>query len=388
MSKPFIIPMAIVFAMILQTDVRSQPIVANHYCTDLSNIPPQWIDSARSKLHIGYGHTSHGSQLNTGMNALFDFYGDKYKFNPDGSEGALDLEEGSGYDSGWLELDCGYSGWDTETRDYLNDTSHSDVNIIIWSWCGQAAGFSEEDMNNNYLNLMNQLEIDYPNVKFVYMTCHLDGSGADGNLNQRNTQIRNYCTANNKTLFDFADIESYDPDGLVDFMELNATDACDYDSIGATVNWALRWMAAHPGSEISQAAALICQDCCAHSQGLNCVLKARAIWWLWARLAGWNGSAGAGTSTVIPRTSTVRQNYPNPFNPSTTIEFTLLTDCKVTLIIYNILGHEVATLIDGERKGEGVHKIGFDASRLSSGVYFYRLTAGEFVESKKLILLK
>ena len=54
---------------------------------------------------------------------------------------------------------------------------------------------------------MNQLEIDYPNVKFVYMTGHLDGSGANGNLNLRNEQIRAYARANNKILYDFADIE-------------------------------------------------------------------------------------------------------------------------------------------------------------------------------------
>ena len=60
---------------------------------------------------------------------------------------------------------------------------------------------------------MNGLENDYPNVRFVYMTGHLDGSGTSGNLNQRNEQIRNYCTTNGKTLYDFNDIESYDPDG-------------------------------------------------------------------------------------------------------------------------------------------------------------------------------
>ena len=60
---------------------------------------------------------------------------------------------------------------------------------------------------------MNQLETDYPDVKFVYMTGHLVGSGQQGNLNQRNEQIRAYARANNKILYDFADIESFDPDG-------------------------------------------------------------------------------------------------------------------------------------------------------------------------------
>ena len=64
-----------------------------------------------------------------------------------------------------------------------------------------------------YLSLMDGLEQEFPGVTFVYMTGHLTGTGVGGNLNQRNEQIRAYCRANNKVLFDFADIESYDPDG-------------------------------------------------------------------------------------------------------------------------------------------------------------------------------
>ncbi|MBU8870977.1 MAG: hypothetical protein KOO60_08975 [Gemmatimonadales bacterium] len=60
---------------------------------------------------------------------------------------------------------------------------------------------------------MNQLELDFPDMVFVYMTGHLDGTGTDGVLYRSNNRIRNYCAANDKVLFDFADIESYDPDG-------------------------------------------------------------------------------------------------------------------------------------------------------------------------------
>ena len=103
--------------------------------------------------------------------------------------------------------------WAQRTRDLL-ESSNNDRNAIIWSWCGQASTASEEDIST-YLNLMNQLESDYPDVFFffVYMTGHLDGTGETGNLHIRNEQIRNYCIANDKVLFDFADIESYDPDG-------------------------------------------------------------------------------------------------------------------------------------------------------------------------------
>ena len=87
---------------------------------------------------------------------------------------------------------------------------------------------------------MNQLELDYPNVTFIYMTGHLDGTGEEGNLNERNNQIRTYCLTFNKVLFDFADIESYDPDGNY-FLNRGADDGCYYDA----GNWADQWCAAH-----------------------------------------------------------------------------------------------------------------------------------------------
>lgn len=81
------------------------------------------------------------------------------------------------------------------------------------------------------------------------------------------------------------------------------------------------------------------------------------------------------------------QNYPNPFNPSTKISFTLPETNKVSLKIFNLLGEEIASLIN-EEKTAGKHSIDFDASALSSGIYFYRLDAGSFSETKKMLLLK
>jgi photosystem II stability/assembly factor-like uncharacterized protein len=81
------------------------------------------------------------------------------------------------------------------------------------------------------------------------------------------------------------------------------------------------------------------------------------------------------------------QNYPNPFNPSTTIEFELPKSTRVTLKIFDLLGREVATLVD-ENLAAGVHKSEWNASDFSSGVYFYRLQAGEFSATKKLVLLR
>ena len=90
---------------------------------------------------------------------------------------------------------------------------------------------------------------------------------------------------------------------------------------------------------------------------------------------------------VQPTTVTLLQNYPNPFNAVTTIEFSVTKADHVTIAIYDLLGKRIETLVD-EVKGHGRHQIAWDASGYSSGVYFYRIEAGDFTETKKMVYLK
>ena len=90
----------------------------------------------------------------------------------------------------------------------------------------------------------------------------------------------------------------------------------------------------------------------------------------------------------VPDEFSLEQNYPNPFNPSTTISFKLPVSSQVDLRIYNLLGQEVAVLINNEELNSGVYKYSFYASQLPSGVYFYRIIAEDFVETKKMLLIK
>ena len=90
---------------------------------------------------------------------------------------------------------------------------------------------------------------------------------------------------------------------------------------------------------------------------------------------------------MVPTTVRLNQNYPNPFNPSTTISYGLPSAMKVSMVVYNLLGQEVMTLVN-EMQNAGMHDLTFDASRLSSGIYFYRMTAANTVSTKKMILLK
>ena len=92
-------------------------------------------------------------------------------------------------------------------------------------------------------------------------------------------------------------------------------------------------------------------------------------------------------STDMPAHFILDQNYPNPFNPSTTIRYGLPHTSNVTLTVFNTLGQLVAQLVNGEQEA-GYHEVRFDGTGLSSGVYFYRLKAGDFVETKRLMLMK
>jgi hypothetical protein len=90
---------------------------------------------------------------------------------------------------------------------------------------------------------------------------------------------------------------------------------------------------------------------------------------------------------AVPMQFALHQNYPNPFNPSTEIRFDLPQTAPVTLAIYNLLGQKVATVLD-QRMEAGSHQVLFDASGLASGVYFYRINAGQFTDMKKMVLIK
>ncbi len=103
----------------------------------------------------------------------------------------------------------------------------------------------------------------------------------------------------------------------------------------------------------------------------------------------WFGAdvVGVEETGTLPEAYALSQNYPNPFNPTTVISFAIPEQADVTLKVFNLLGQEVATLMNGVRTA-GTHEVNFNASSLSSGVYFYTIKAGQFTSTKKMMLIK
>ncbi len=353
-----------------------QPVVIDHQYIDLSQLPQNWVDSAKNKLFIGYGHTSHGSQIISGMDALESYFTDgRYAWSREGDNGELHLFEGSGYDPGYLDSDIGYDAWDTKTRTFLTD--YPQCNVIIWSWCGQV---NDVDLQVHYLDPMEQLENDYPGVKFVYMTGHLEGEGPEGSLFYANQEIRDTCIKKNKILFDFADIEKYEPFGTTNYQAYFADDGCNYDPDGTepadrSQNWAVNWLAGNAGNELAQIAGH-CSSC-EHSVSINCVKKGIAAWFLWAKLAGWQGDV-AGTDAI--KTENSLAVFPNPVNESFTISPPAHGE-NMVVKISDIQGN----LVYSKKFERAGNEIRINGLQIPEGIYVLQVHTGNAVFNTKLV---
>jgi hypothetical protein len=241
-------------------------IVADHRAAAaFATIPRCWL-ARGARVRVAYEHTSHGSQLVSGLNYLAAQLGAPYAL---GEPNGLALRDSAMAGYADNASDLGYDGWSAATAAYLAKNPATDA--VMWSWCGQVGGHVS-DMPR-YLFAPAERVVGKSRVRFVYMTGHLDGGGPSGDVWRANELIRQHVRDTNGILFDFADIESYDPDGNA---YPSGSDACE---------WCSSWCARH-GAE--------CQNLpeCAHSHGFNCVQKGKAYWWLVARMAGWNGRPG------------------------------------------------------------------------------------------------
>ncbi len=333
-------------------------IVADHAAADaFAAIPDTSFQSVREHWRFFYGHTSHGSQVCTGLDMLAAREPVRWA--------DVTMTEFAGDLGVWGDL-----GWVAPTRSYL--AVHPECNAVLWSWCGGATDNTPAGIDA-YLRAMDQLEKDFPRVRFVYMTGHLDGTGPNGTLYQNNNRIRTWCLALDKVLYDFADIESWNPDGTY------------FPDGDAWCAWCSEWCATHA-----------CPPCaeCAHSQCINCLRKGQAFWWMMARLNGWTpGSAPPDTTTTdSTRTPGTVPAHPNPFERATTLTFTLAEPGLVRLHVVDAAGRRVATVAEATLPA-GRHELTWngltdDGRPAPSGVYFARLVGPGLARNERIVVRK
>jgi hypothetical protein len=278
--------------------------------TALRQIPVQYINAARNNLHIAYQHTSHGTHVSYGLFGLPDYKaGDDVLFgitNRDPQQDKLDFRDNvmaayaeSGVDASDLSRD--ESAFIQATRNYLDDPENDEINVVMWSWCS----INGHDVEGTYLPGMQTLINEYGQggskvgigegkrenpVTFILMTGHAETNNNVGNLRPRNQAdtIIGYCKVKGFFCLDYYGIDTHSMD---DSYWEDAGDNGNSEAYGG--NFYIDYQNSHqlgehyyenkssPGGSVTFGAH--------NTQHITANRKAFAMWWILARIAGWDG---------------------------------------------------------------------------------------------------
>lgn len=297
-------------------------IVIDHTCTSIENIPGVWIDLVQSDIDSHYAHTSHGSQLTWGLSFVLQedpeyayLVGSSYLPSSSSAYCVFDGQENGTYITPELywESDAGIQ----LTRNVLNN--NPSISTSMWGWCSQCDYYSQAQIEN-YLNVMSQLESEFPDVTFVYFTGNAQAEGASGNArHQRNQQIRTFCLNNDKVLFDFADLDCWWFNPNTQAWEQNT-----YSYGGSQIP------SEHPQFE---------DDEYGHTTAESCEQKGRAWWYMMALLAGWSGT---GIGEASQETADHRVGvFPNPAHGTAHVSVDLASPSTVRISVVDLAGRSV-----------------------------------------------
>ena len=380
-------------------------ITVNRHSVKLFDSIPEFYKSAAGDLRMMFMDRSVGANIYDGLTCLSYSHSsapNHCKRYEHGGTPSYPVDPSEVYwDGTW---DCsnwryqfwpdGCDNWNQKVECFINYTEQRidsfDVVGFQFSYLEVTTGSSIADPVNGFFgsglvgtaNRYAQFQNAHPDKKVIWFTSSLARSIGTPESESFNAQLREYATTNNIILFDVADILSHTP---WESPCYDNRDGVPYSFGNNSEN--------HPDDGLDIPA--ICPEYTTETEGGHLgsvsagkIRVAKAFWVLMARIAGWDGVVtSANENTTTPNDFILYQNYPNPFNPSTVIGYRLPVIGFVNLKVYDVLGNIVAALVN-EWKPAGLYEVEFDASKLSSGVYFYQLRSNGFISVKRMLIVR
>jgi len=384
-----VFPVIIAGLLLMIAPVYTQQYIADHRVAKeeaLRNIPVEFINKAKADFVVAYPHTSHGTHVSRGMFGLQGYKtGDDvlYGISSTPEENKLEFYDRAMLDYApegveRLDLTTNQTIFIQVTRDYLDAPENARVNVVMWAW----SRINDADVAGNYLPGMDSLINEYgPEgtrigsgagqrelpVTFIYMTGHAVKDDNTGPLNPKEQAklITDYCIANQRFCLDYYPIDTHTMD---DIYYEDTGDNGDSDTYGG--NFYEDWQNSHTLGEHwyeNRVSPTGYVDVGEHTtQHITSNRKAYAMWWILARMAGWDGGSASG----VPADSREDFNiYPNPGNGTFIVETPNLSITDIRVI--NSLGKVVRVQASPELNKS---QFNLELSGIPAGFYIVRLT--------------